>query len=447
MRTLTILTALIGAVSAAPSLIARAASPFSVAKPGGVDDIVITANNTLNGTYHSSTTVSKQFIQTRAQAGHLPIQLVNNFSGGQVNAYISGLDTDNRVVFVRGDGSLVYPSSGGSGVPVPISTPINIALPSQGNSITVNVPIVISSARIYFSVGDLQFFMVKIPNGDGLVQPSQFNLKDPSSGLLWGFVELTYTTDLAVYANISYVDFVGMILSMSLSTTDGSATQTTKGLGASALTQICQGLVQQANADGFPWYSNCITNDAGALVRALSPNDYSVINPAAFQNYWSAYVDQVWSHYTSTPLTINTQTSAGSVNCQVSGNTLNCNGDNRGYAKPTAGDIWGCNSGPFAIQGGDNAVHVAVVPRLCAAFVRSTLLLAGGNVQPGLGQSSYYTLNPTNHYSRLVHQFEIDGRGYTFPYDDVNPDGNENASGTLASGAPNVLTVYVGAPP
>ncbi|KAK4069151.1 CAZyme family GH64 [Trichoderma harzianum] len=446
MRTLTILTALIGAVAAAPSLISRV-SPFSIAKPGGVDDIVITANNTLNGTYHSSTTVSKNVIQTRAQAGHLPIQLVNNFSGGQVNAYISGLDTDNRVVFVRGDGSLVYPSSGGSSVPVPISTPINIALPAQGQSITVNVPIVISSARIYFSVGDLQFFMVKIPNGDGLVQPSQFNLQDPSSGLLWGFVELTYTTDLAVFANISYVDFVGIILSMSLSTTDGSGTQTTKGLGSSALTQICQGLVQQASVDGFPWSSMCIANSAGTLVRALSPGDYSVINAAAFQNYWSAYVDQVWSQYTNTPLTINTQTSAGSVNCQVSGSTLNCNGDNRGYAKPTAGDIWGCNSGPFAIQGGDNAVHAAVVPRLCAAFVRSTLLLAGGNVQPGLGQSSYYTVSPTNHYSRLVHQFEIDGRGYAFPYDDVNPDGNENASGTLASGAPNVLTVYVGAPP
>ncbi|KAL7910349.1 glycoside hydrolase family 64 protein [Trichoderma velutinum] len=447
MRTFAILTALLGAVSAAPSLISRAATSFSIAKPGGIDDIVITANNTLNGTYHSSTTVSKQAIQSRAQSGHLPIQLVNNFSGGQVNAYISGLDTDNRVVFIRGDGSLVYPSSGGSGTPVPISTPVNIALPSQGNSITVNVPIVITSARIYFAAGNLQFFMVKIPNGDGLVQPSQYNLQDPSAGINWGFVELTYNTDKAVYANISYVDFVGMILSMSLSATDGSATQTTKGLAASALTQICQGLAQQASVDGFPWASMCIANSAGTPVRALSPNDYTVINSAPFQNYWSAYVDQVWSHYTSTPLTINTQTSAGNVNCQVSGNTLNCNGDNRSYSKPAAADIWGCNSGPFVNQDGDNAVHAAVVPRLCAAFVRSTLLLAGGNVQPCLAQSAYYTVNPTNHYSRLVHQFEIDGRGYAFPYDDVNPDGNENASGTLATGAPNVLTVYVGGYP
>ncbi|KAL6901444.1 glycoside hydrolase family 64 protein [Trichoderma evansii] len=447
MRYLTVFTALLGAVSAAPSLIYRATSPFTVAKPGGVDDIVITADNTLNGTFHNTNTtiVHKNALQSRALAGNLPIQLVNSFSGGQVNAYISGLDSNNQVVFIAADGSLIYPSSGGSSVPVAITSNIAIPLPSQGNSITITVPIVISSARIYFSEGNLQFFMVKIPNGDGLVQPSPTNPQDPSAGLNWGFVELTYTTALAVFANISYVDFVGMILSMELSVKDGSGTQITKGLSSGALSQICNGLVAQGNSDGYPWAHLCVTNGSGALVRALAPSDYTAINSADFQNYWSAYVDQVWNQYTNNPLTINTQ-SSGNVNCQVSGGTLNCSGDNRGYAKPAAADIWGCNSGPFAIQGGDNAIHVAVVPRLCAAFVRSTLLIAGGNIQPGVNSSSYYTVNPTNHYSRLVHSFEVDGRGYAFPYDDVNPDG-ENASGELSSGNPDTLTVFVGAPP
>ncbi|KAH6605371.1 glycoside hydrolase family 64 [Trichoderma cornu-damae] len=447
MRSLTILAALLGAVSAAPSLISRAAPTFSIAKPGGVKDIVITAENTLNGTFHSkdTTTVSKGSLNARALSGHLPIQIVNNFSGNQVYAYITGLDSDNRVVFVAADGSLVYPSSGGSGVPVPISAPVSIALPSKGNSITVTLPIVITSARVYFSEGNLQFFMVKIPTGDGLVQPSVTNLADPSAGINWGFVELTYTSDKAVYANISFVDFVGMILSMSLSTTDGSGTQTTKALTANAVSQVCQGLSQQSSVDGYPWSSMCIANSAGTPIRVLSPNDYAVINSAAFQNYWSPYVDQVWSKYTSTPLTVNTQ-GYGNVNCQVSGTTLNCNGDNRSYSKPTAADIWGCNSGPFGKLSTDNNIHLAVIPRLCAAFVRSTLLIAGGNVQPSVGQSQYYTVSPTNHYSRLVHQLEVDGKGYTFPYDDVNPDG-ENASGLLSSGAPNVLTLYVGAPP
>jgi hypothetical protein len=126
---------------------------------------------------------------------------------------------------------------------------------------------------------------------------------------------------------------------------------------------------------------------------------------------------------------------------------LTCAQDNRSYSKPSARDIWGCNSGPFAIQSGDNAVHVAVVPRLCAAFVRSTLLLSGGNIQPSLGQSYYYTVDPTNYYSKAVHAREVDGKGYAFPYDDVNPDGNENASGTVSHATPDTLTVYVGSPP
>ena len=79
--------------------------------------------------------------------------------------------------------------------------------------------------------------------------------------------------------------------------------------------------------------------------------------------------------------------------------------------------------------------------------MRSTLLLDGGDVQPSLSSDSYYTADPTNHYSRLVHDNEVDGRGYAFPYDDVNPDGHGDSSGLVHSGAPKTLTVYVGAPP
>ncbi|EGR45483.1 glycoside hydrolase family 64 [Trichoderma reesei QM6a] len=448
MRTFTLLTALMGAVSAAPSLITRVATPFSVASPGGIDDISVTGNNILNGTYHSpATTGPNKFAnQANPKSGHLPIKLVNSFGGGHVNAYIAGLDSENRVVFVKGDGSLLYPSSGGSEIPVPVSDEIKISLPAKGKSLTVTVPIVITSARIYFAEGTLPFFIVKIPTGDGLVQPSPANLKDPSAGINWGFVELSYTEGKAVWANISYVDFVGMILSMSLSSTDGS-TQVTRGLHSYALGEICKDLAKQTAKDGFPWANLCIRNSEGRLLRALAPGDYSDIDKNGFKNYWKSYVDKVWDHYSSNTLTINTQSSAGKVECKVKDGKLQCDGDNRSYSKPSANDIWGCNSGPFAIKAGDNELHKAVVPRLCAAFVRATLLIPGGDVQPGVSRSKYYKTNPANHYSRLVHHYEVDGRGYAFPYDDVNPNDKENASGTLATGTPEKLTVYIGAPP
>jgi hypothetical protein len=103
----------------------------------------------------------------------------------------------------------------------------------------------------------------------------------------------------------------------------------------------------------------------------------------------------------------------------------------------------GCQ-GVFGRQGDDNAVDLAVVPRVCAAFGRTTLMLNGGEIQPNLPASSYYTASPTNWYSAAVHANEIDGHGYAFAYDDVNPTGAPDASGTVASGNPLVWTLYVG---
>ncbi|OAA51818.1 glycoside hydrolase family 64 protein [Metarhizium rileyi] len=451
MRTLSSLIAILAAVSAAPSSLRVrprvTGSDFTTAYAGEAKDIIITKDNTLNGTYHDDAIETANSTASTLAARRMPFKLVNNFSGGQVKAYITGLDTNGKVVFIRSNGKAFYPSSRGSIAPVEINDgDIAIKLPGRGKTLNVDIPIPISSGRVYFSEGNLRFFMVKIPNGDGLVQPSVTNLKDPSAETNWGFVEFTYNTNGSLYANISYVDFVGMILSMQLTTKNGSGRQLTKGLDAGAVSAICKGLAAQSQKDKRNWKAMCITKRSGALIRVLSPNDYAVIKPSDFQNYWQGYVDQVWSYYSRNTLTINTQGSAGKVACRVNGDQMSCKGDNRSYRKPTAKDIWGCDSGPFGKLGGDNAVHLAILARLCAAFHRSTLRLQGGNVQPSLPASSYYKVGPTNHYSRLVHEHEVDRKGYAFPYDDVNPNG-ENASGVVTSGQPDSLTVYFGAPP
>ncbi|KAJ3463737.1 hypothetical protein MRS44_008523 [Fusarium solani] len=449
MRPFFVLAALLGTALAAPfqtSPIFRrhelTPKGFIKVNPGGANDVSMTDENMLNGTYPKNKTHA--LTRRAAEPATLPLKLVNNFSGGNVRAYISGLDSDGTVVFIGADGGLVYPRSGGSKIPVEITDNIAIPLPPQGETLDFTIPISMSSGRIYFADDDLHFFMVDIGNGDGLVQPSTNNLQDPSAGVNWGFVELTYTNGV-LYANISYVDFVGIVLGMMLSLTDGS-TQTTAGLVADAASKICDDMVKQKDADGRAWTFLCIANALGDPIRVISPGNQYDLEPITFEDYWTSYVDEVWKKYSTQPLTINTQTEAGSVSCRVSGEELVCDGDNRGYARPNTKDIWGCNSGPFAIIEGDNAIHTAVVPRLCAAFVRSTLLVDGGDVQPSLGADSYYKNDPTNHYSRIVHSYEVDGRGYAFPYDDVNPDGNENASGVV-SGTPNTLTIYVGAPP
>ncbi|KAK4077838.1 CAZyme family GH64 [Trichoderma aggressivum f. europaeum] len=420
------------------TLIERGAT---LAEPGQPQDVVTTDNNILNGTYHPNVA------QTTPSSNHtLPLQLVNKFSGGPINAYIQGLDMNGAIVFITADGSLVYPSSSGSSLPVEIKQDIAIPLPSMNESITLNLSIPLNSGRIYFCEGNLTFAILDRGDGEGLVQPS-LNSQDPSASLNWGFIELTYPQDGSVYANISYVDFVGLILSMVLSTTGGGTPQITRGLQPDAVPRICYGLYDQSLRDDYHWLGMCVMSDKGRPIRVISPNYYHRTHESAFKEYWTKYVDQVWETYSRTPLIIDTQREFGNVTCLVADETLRCANDPHLYLKPSAADIWGCNGGPFARYEDEAPIHLAIVPRLCAGFVRSTLLLHGGHVQPSLGSEHHYMVSPTNHYSRLVHELQLDGRGYAFSYDDVNPNGNEDASGTVAAGNPSLLTIYVGSPP
>jgi hypothetical protein len=71
----------------------------------------------------------------------------------------------------------------------------------------------------------------------------------------------------------------------------------------------------------------------------------------------------------------------------------------------------------------------------------------GGNLQPGVHADRYYqSAGPVNWFSAFVHQEEVDGRGYAFSYDDVNPDGGVDQSGVVANKSPRLLTVIVGGP-
>jgi len=194
------------------------------------------------------------------------------------------------------------------------------------------------------------------------------------------------------------------------------------------------------------WSTSSRNSTNSSKIRVIAPTDYISVSNTGFKDYWTSYINQVWTKYTTNTLTIDTQGSAGKVACKVVSGNLTCAGDNRGYAKPSAADIFGCDSGPFAILKGDNSIHAAVVPRLCAAFDRSTLLLDGGNVQPGLQASNYYTVSPTNYFSKFVHKYELSGLGYAFAYDDVAPDGAPSAAGLVSDANPQALTVIIGGP-
>ncbi|KAH8882000.1 hypothetical protein GQ53DRAFT_798970 [Thozetella sp. PMI_491] len=399
--------------------------------------LLISAANTLNDTAPGVV----PFVAAAA-ASVLKIGLHNNLGGAQLNAYVTAHDPNGAVVMLKTDGTWYRPNPNGSKVPVaiPDNSGTRLALGAQGSTIDITIPTFLTAGRVYIAQGNLQFYTLL--DGGGVVQlvePSFANSQDPNRNVNWGFVELTVGS--AIFANISFVDFIGLLLGMSVTYADGSV-QKVPGLKPGSMSTICKGLTSQAAIDGQPWDKMCVTDSAGNPLRILSPNIYTDINRDAMLTYYSSYIDQVWSKYTNQDLIIKSA-SHGDVHCRVSGAKLVCPGDSTSFAKPSIRDIWGCNSGPFARVDG-NDVHEDLRPRVCAAFHRTTLLLAGGDVQPSLSAANYYLSSPTNHYARLVHQNEVDNRGYAFSFDDVNPVAGVDQSGTLAGSNYQRLDIFVG---
>ncbi|KAI1370353.1 glucanase B [Hypoxylon crocopeplum] len=369
------------------------------------------------------------FLESRSS--QLTLSFTNNYQESPVFAYLSGRDSAGSIVFLTTNGTWYYPVSP-SGTSHQRVDPLAILLPLNEDSphLNVTIPESLISGRVWVATGELPFYVST--NGGAtamqLVEPSVYNEDDPSAAVNWGFLELTYTEELDVYANLSFVDFVGFLLGLSLTLADGTV-QTVAGLYQDALSGICNALRIQATQDSHSWDELCVVDRNSQPIRIVSPS--KIANASLLQDYYAHYVDQVWDN------------DAGLVSCRVSEKMLRCQGDNRGYTRPSEIDIWGCSTGPFAIAGEDNMIHRAVVPRLCAAFTRSTLLVDGGTVQPSVDSSQYYVGSPTNHYSRLVHQFLADGRGYAFPYDDVDIDG-ANTAGVVSGSNPQRLEIILG---
>jgi hypothetical protein len=371
-------------------------------------------------------------------AATLAMGLVNNTGSDTVYAYVTGLaiDNNNALMLLEADGQTPYYPSSPSGTNQPV--PVNCAIPlnaSGGAAKPITIPH-LAGARIWFSIGSPLTFQLN--PGPALVEPSVTNPSDPNIDTQWDFAEFTYNS-AQLFANISMVDFACIPIGLSLTDSSGGQ-QSAAGLPNGGLDTICSGLTAQANADGQGWDQLIVTSN-GQNLRALSPTNGIVMNSSLFSGYYDGYVSQVYSQYSSATLSVDTQASFGTVTGQVSGGALTFSGVGS-FGPPSAADIFGCNSGPFN-PAGMSTEMLAILPRLAAAFNRSTLLIDAD--QPdGENPDDYYANATTNHYARIVHATAQDHRGYAFPYDDVAPTGGADQSGAVSSGSPSLLTVTLG---
>ena len=379
--------------------------------------------------------------QGPAPNGTLPIALVNHTQSNEVYVYITGLalQNNNAWFLLRADGRSPYYPANPSAVGSQLAEDCAIKLGGPGSSTTVYIP-QLAGGRIFVSVGAKLTFLLN--PGPALVEPSVTNQSDPNINVNWSFAEFTYNGP--VYANISYVDFVGLPISMQLKTKSG-ATQTVPGMPANGLDTVCQRLREQSDKDGVAGWRNLVVQNNGKNLRALSPNSGLGARPDDFRNYWEPYVDAVWNNYQSSTLTVRTADGALNTSGRVGGNGGNSQLtiDNTSFPKPNTADVFSCNTGPFT-TGADRRRNV-IIPQLAAAFNRTTLLKS--DVTPA-AQGDFYKddsgTGKTNHYARILHEVAVDGRGYAFAYDDVNSAEGHDQSGFVNATDPDVLTVTFG---
>lgn len=350
---------------------------------------------------------------------------------------------------------------------------LRISIPPEGKDFLI--PGYMESSRIYISEEPTLQFLAQEPadpNGaPGIVQPDFLNPSIPGANTSWGFMEFNYSPS-ELFVNLSFVDFLGLVLGMEMAY-NGDGGQTSDSVGGptkDALRNVCDNLDNLSDQpDGMDWSVLCQRDNTGKPLRVISPEKYMSNLAGAdspFTTYFDGYVDRVWQEYAERELIVNTQDDGNGhetadgfkVHCKVDKDSdqLVClGGDNQpvaNFTRPTSRDIFGCaGEGPFAITGADSLVKKEIVPRLCAGFTRSTLLLGEGSDPQQhtdqVGKVSYYQEPITNHYARLVHDQLRNGRGYAFAYDDVNldpTDANENTAGVIEQANPVQLTITVG---
>src|SRR3569833_1045699 len=372
----------------------------------------------------------------------LSIQLENQTSSSQVYAYITGLALQHggARVLVKADGRGLYFPQSPPQLLQPLAVDCAIPRGRPGAMTTVTIP-QMAGGRIWFSRDAKLTFLLN--PGPALVEPSVLNPSDPNHGVDFAFCEFTLNND-QLFANISYVDFVSRLPVALTLVSAGGAVQHVSGMAADGQDRVAAALPAQAARDHHPWDELVVPAAGGSSspLRVLSPTHAGAVG-ASFDGLFEPRVDAAWERFHpdrgGAEMRINTQAAPGVVCGRVDPGSGHLVLQGEAFPRPSTADILGCNTGPFVT--GPSPTRNAVIPRLAAAFQRSCVL---EDAEHPCHPRAFYTTEPVNHYCRVVHECNLDGKGYAFAYDDVQPDGGADQSGLVFAGVLLLWFVVVG---
>lgn len=331
--------------------------------------------------------------------------------------YVIGQDINNgnRWSYLKPDGNVAACVDG---------TDFSLQLSS-----TNNLPLPQFSGRIYFSIGAK--LTIHISGGNPFF-PIGWAPGNPYYTLTpFDWIEYTFNAG-GLNCNTTMVDMFGLALTMAL---DGSRGTQTVGMSPGGRPALFTAM--NANASFKP----LIVTNGGTNVRAIAPG-HGIEDGIFPSSFLDAYISQCWTHYQTNTLTISDgfPSKIPSYSGTVSGGTFNFTPAGGGsptisISLPTSKDVFLCN-GALLAPTNDLGRITAV---LGAALNRANLLLSAN--QPDITLSDFYTIDTSNKYSLYLHQNNLNGNCYGFPFDDI---GNLYSS-DVADSAPSKLTVAVGA--
>ena len=349
----------------------------------------------------------------RAAAG-LPLTIVNNtgqFDNASIWVYIVGNSGDQQV-HVTPEGEAVPVSlddNGSDGY-----TDYAIPLASSGDT-TLTLPQM--SGRIYVALGSkLKFKAVEDGNGrPALAYPAGWVESDPNYQVLHDCAEFTYNSG-GMYCNTTMVDMFSVPLSIHLTGANDQRTGTVREGGRS------QVFSRLADLDPF---GSLVVDD----LRVIAPGHG--LDAGRFPtDYLDPYIDQVWSRYEGTDLSVTTN--AGTFTGRVSGGRFTFGGPAEvSFDRPSTRDVFFCDGALAAPNDGTTGPVAAI---LGAGFNRG--VLHSHAEQPVTDASAFYGTDLTNHYAKVMHEVTEDGKAYGFAFDDV-----AGFASYIEDGAPQQITL------
>lgn len=350
----------------------------------------------------------------RPAAAGLPLTIVNNtgeFDNSSVWVYIVGNDGE-RQVYVTPEGEAVPVSlddNGSDGY-----TDYAIPLAASGDT-TLTLPHM--SGRVYVALeSKLKFKAVEDGEGNvGLAYPAGWVESDPNYPVRHDCAEFTYNAN-GMYCNTTMVDMFSVPLSIHLT---GAEDQRVGTLRDGGRRQIFDDVA------GREEFAPLVVDD----LRVIAPGHG--LDAGLFpQDYLDPYIDEVWSRYEGTDLTVTTN--AGTFTGRVSGGRLAFTGPAEvSFDRPSTRDVLFCDGALAAPNDGTTGPVAAI---LGAGFNRG--VLHSDAEQPVTDAAAFYGTDLTNHYARAMHEATADGRAYGFAFDDV-----AGFASYIEDGAPEAITL------